>query len=364
MKLNLFNKLLSRFAYVSNTVQTIIVETDNKQISFSDVDSKQALFVVLGRQHYSENHYIYPIADGKEAIKAAKFELDNNDALQFFNSYPLDEQSCSVSVWTVDKNTIELMCNNALFVVPESYILAKRESLVKLQSANKPNIFIAHSRKGPVSYIADDFVVDEESFCQLAEIAMPDYVSVINEENLAKSLIKGAKETLATSFFRFFVGTRASSKAKSIPYLRILLTFFSVITLYNVLFSGFLVFQETSVSKKFEENKSQVEIALNAQNDLKNQLELNQILLNQIIVDDTPWNAFDVLAMAINSGMQITNVSFQSGQYRITGVADKATVILSALSSHPSVAEANFSGAVRESRTGERFSISFKTKVV
>ncbi|WP_157577399.1 PilN domain-containing protein [Shewanella waksmanii] len=361
MNLQIVNKALNRVAYITNHTKSLVYGAD-KNVSFSEESSVRHWIVVLGRQHYSEVQSSYPIADPVDAIKAAKFEVDETDQIHFYNAYQLDEQSCSVTIWSVNKETVEQLCPKAFYIVPESYLLAEKNSLAVVDLEGQPNVYIAKGAKGPVSYIEDSFIDTAESFCQLAEIALPENIVSIDGRSIAKSLFHGMKRNLSKSLIQFFYFGSGNQQSLNVPYKAIGLTFVAVVALCNAMFSSFLMYQEKSVTTEFEEKRTQVEQVLDSQNELAQQIELNRLLSSQISIDDTPWRAIEVVGSAVNAGMQITNLSYQNGEYRLAGVAEKATTILSLLSSHEAVQAASFAGPVRESRTGERFSINFKTK--
>ncbi|WP_144213632.1 hypothetical protein [Shewanella donghaensis] len=362
MKFNIINKALNRVAYVTDRVNTIVFNETTPEGLLTTQGYNKPWFVILGRQHYSESHHVYPIPDEREALKAAKFELKISGSTQFFNAYRLDEQSYSVTVWTINEAILDSLCKNALFIIPESFLFAQDGLLVTVELENNCQVFISQSRKGPVSYIVDDFIEDTESFCQLAEIALPSESKLVNKSSFPKDLLHFSKSALPSSFYRFFVGSSVVKSTVVIPYKAMLLSFCSIIFLYNILLSSFLSWRESSVVNEFEEKKVQVEQVLDSQNKLANQVELNRILSSQIKIDDTPWRALEVIGSLVNAEMQITNISFRAGEYRVTGVAEKATTILSLVNSNKSVYEASFSGPIRESRSGERFGINFKTK--
>jgi len=351
-------------SYISDTNQQFSFNETAAEKQFtlkgSDIDS---WLVIIGRQNYSESIRTYPIPEAKEALKAAKLDdVDDTENRYFYDAVKLDEQQCSVTVWGIEKAFIESYCKKAILLLPESLLLARDGQLVELSAIDKCSTYFVRSRKGYVSYQQDSFVTSAETFCQLAEVAVPETIKQIRLQNLWAEIVDGIDQRLISKLHRFLFLSKSGVSQSTIPYKQMGITAAAVVLGYNLLLSSFLTWQANSLQQEFVDKREQVDQVLSFQTDLADQIELNQLLSEKLTVDDTPWRAFEVVSSLVNAGMQITNISYRAGEYRVAGLADKATQMLGLVSEHHTVTEASFAGPVRESRNGERFGINFKTK--
>lgn len=364
LKSKILNLLLGKVSYISGTNQQFSFNetVDGNKFTLQDSGSDSWL-IIVGRQNYSESIRTYPIPEEKEALKAAKFDdADDTEHRYFYDAVKLDEQQCSVTVWAIENVFIEKYCKKAILLLPESLLVSRNNQLTELSIDETSSTFFARSRKGYASYQRDSFVDSAETFCQLAEIALPETTKQINADNLWPEIVSGLDQSLFSKLHRFLFLSKSGVSQNNIPYKQMGITAAAVVLGYNILLSGFLTWQASSLQQEFVEKREQVDEVLSFQTELADQIELNQLLSEKLTIDDTPWRAFEVVSSLVNAGMQITNISYRGGEYRVAGLADKATQMLGLVSEHNTVTEASFAGPVRESRNGERFGINFKTK--
>jgi hypothetical protein len=329
----------------------------------------QYYWLILGREHYFETSKDYPISNKRDLKKALEFD-DNKAPFQGVTLQHIErinEQSHRVTFWVINPQVFTTLSFRPWLILPESYILAKglpsQTNIATIECENK-TLFLANSASGIVSGIKSKVINTIEHFALSTGTSANSnetlHLTASNAE-FSALLHQGIKLLTFTKLQGFLVASQ-KRQWKSYPWKSMATISCIMLTIYLALTSAWLVYEEYSVNKQLNQQKSTLNHAFSLQKQYKQQEEKQRLLVVPLKEQIPYWNVWPVVLACIDVGSQITGLHYKNNKIIFHGTAKKgikATDILAALSENKAVLSPEFSKPVRKNRGREQFAISF-----
>ncbi|TMP45686.1 hypothetical protein CWB96_10910 [Pseudoalteromonas citrea] len=312
-------------------------------------------FVIVARQHYSEELKIYPIDEKKEVKKLLGLELNNKCAKYQIND--TGDGKCRVNIWTFDS-----MVRHFRVIVPETYILANslehNEVLEILLPLRQEPLFVAKSQANIISSGQTSLLGSAELFS--FSCGLPSgYISRVSKEHAECRLFDALEKNGIDPYIRFFTqfekaGLQALCKAVLVP------AFFSI-AVYALASSSWLLWQKSRLSGLNDELGENIAMVIDAQIALDTNMQAERAMTRFFASQHSKSEVWLVLSNLIST-TQFKSLRYSNGRYTVLGETERATEFMSKLVNDPRVVNAKFDYPVRNLKRGESFHISFEIK--
>ena len=367
--------LLSNGGYLADKLYSFSPEHENVSLIERNNDATTKLsWLVLAREHYFETSKDYPIANKKDLVQALRFE-DNVAPFQgvtFHHIARINEQSHKVTFWVVNPKALALLPSQPWFIFPESYLLAKtfanQQCIGEIKRVTTP-LYLAKVGETIKSGVQSMYTPDIESFAVSTGVAFESNFAedievnadTLREVSFAELLCQGVKATSLVKIKDFFVAPQKQIKQSySLPKIAAICG--TVLVVYLLVSSAWLVFKEYRVELALNEQAEQVNQALDLQKQYQQQLAWQEQLSVPYQDLEPYWNAWQVFIEIIASEAEVKSLQLKNGEITVRGKAKKnakATDVLVKLNEIPYIVSPRFIAPIRKHKGLEEFAISF-----
>lgn len=350
-KLNVFKKILFKYIYYYDGSLHAFHESDGilKLQQVVKLEHK-ILFLIVGRQCYTEKKEQYPVTSNKELKKLLKLNAENRLAKSIVQSKKDDHSY--VNSWFFEKEL-----PTAVFTLPVSFLFMLREPTSELYEVDIQHPFYV-TRKDSCIYSTLKTPVINNATSFLYSIGAVSDLNVIkvNKERFVEELTNINYLNVLKYLPSFFTHTHKplqKNEAKALIY-PLVFTLFA----YAVASTLYLYANNFILNSKVEQLTKSIDSVFTLQATLEEQ-NIRYSAINQFLSDKHVTSpVWDVMAEHF-SKTKFDNISLDKGRFVIRGTAKQATDVLSLLSSHSMVKSAQFDFPVMKNQYGEFFAISF-----
>jgi hypothetical protein len=367
-----FEKILSaKGGYFSKKLYSL-KHTDDESFELKTISANEnpnLYWLILGREHYFETSKDYPIANKRDLKKALKFEDNSSpfqgETLRYIER--INESSHRVTFWVIDPDVFIHLSFRPWLVIPESHVIANglkgRFTLATVDCIDK-SLFIAETGLGVFSGVKSQRINTVEHFALSTG-------SPLNHDNLARlhfkptqfcALLHQGMQALTLEHLSGFILAKKRTDWQSYPWKQAGVIVVATFSLYMVLTSLWLVYNEYQLEQQLTEQAFDVDRAFLLQKQYKNQKRLQNILTEPLKTQIPYWNIWPIILESIDSGASITAIHYKNEKIIMHGSTKqtiKATDILAKLSDNKNIKSPSFSKPVRNYRGREQFAISF-----
>jgi len=347
--------LLSKICYIGDKPYCIDIE--NKQLI--EADKPFGIFVILGRQHYSETTKVYPIVIKRDLKKIIDLEIMNNSHVTFYKISDVFENKRKVVFYQLNKKVI---VGNPLLIIPETILIGCKCKLNEGLSYFLPNseqqVFIANNNGTVVSAMAGGNIVNFERFCLSHGVRVNNELELTND-TFVTSIVSGIKHLQPNALMDFRYQTKTTSILNKVSLEKwggILAIAFTVYLTVATNVTSYLVDDKR---QELVEIRKQSNVVLKQRNDINKILADYQVLKNALSVSDDGIGLWTVLSPLYEHGAKFKVIEITEEQYRIQFESSSAVNNLQLLLNNKNVKDAEFSSSVRKSATGETATITF-----
>jgi len=317
--------------------------------------------LILSRNLYKESNKNYPIDNPSEVKKLVKLELSSVGGVNQFTCYKPVDGKISTNKWHFDE-----IKSSAKIIIPESFLIGINLgyfTTVELKT-NSSKSYIVRTPNGIISATQGGLITDVNSFSMASGVTSQsegrlkslsfNQMAELVGLNLPQILLKYGKE--------FYVKPSNDTALQDLVK-PLFVTIFSVLFLYLMLSSAYLVFQDWRITAKLENSSDEVNQALLIQNEY-NKLT-NTLVKQQSFIDtQSTKTPFWTVVEPLFQEARFRSIRFRNQRFVLNGETEQATRLLELLISNPMVEDAKFDNQVRKSRRNEVFIISFRLKGV
>lgn len=370
--------LMSRGGYLADRLYYFTHKKNTVSLNHNIQSQHRKLhWLILAREHYFETSKEYPIANKKDLTQALRFEesIAPFDGLTLTFIQRLDEQTHKVTFWVVNPQILLTLDTQPWLILPESYLLAKsltkNQNIIAIARMTVP-IYIAKIGQNITSGVQSVNTPDLETFAIASgstleqnnnnEIQSEHLETKGHNGNGFSTLLHQCIQSTNIVELKNFIRKPNAIEWQSYPWKKAGVLIVSVLSLYLVLTSTWLAFNEYRIAHQLNEQSKRVNEALAVQKQYRLQEEWSQVL-SQPFNDLKPyWNTWHVVLNIVEMGAEIKSVHYKQGEITIQGKAKKgakATDILVKLNALNVIESPRFTSPVRNSRGQEEFTISF-----
>lgn len=347
--------LLSSICYVGDKPYCIDIE--NKQLKATDKPFGK--FVILGRQHYSENTKTYPITNKHDLKKIIHLEVASKDGITLYKISNVFENKRKVVFYQLNKKTA---LGNPLLIIPETILMGYKCSPNQGISYFLPNVqqqvFLANSSGTHVSSLAGGNIIDFERFCLSHGVRVVYEVELSNDSFVNRLFIglKGLSPNILAGFR--YKGNRPSTinRASIGKWGGILSIAFTVYLIAATNITNYLV---ENKRQELVDIRNEANIILNQRNDINKIIVDYETLKHALSVSDDGVGLWKIIHPLYKNGAKFKVIQMTGEEYRIQFESDSAISNLELLLNNSNVKGAEFASSVRKTRKGESAVITF-----
>ncbi|WP_299791204.1 hypothetical protein [uncultured Shewanella sp.] len=325
-------------------------------------DSFVPRVLIVARGHYQEVSKTYPLDDRKEVIKLLKLEAQSQPGYQQHVVYPSHEGQTATNQWFFDPHLPD--CK---LILPESFVFGFNCPLFStlITHFKQGQLYITRTPFGVVSAPKGGLITNTASFAMASGISLPGGPDVVTPDEVsdilhAQTVIQTLPKLLTQYPVNFLVKSDSSTQWTQ-ELKPVLLATLVTATLYLTLSSAYLGVQGLWLDAQLDDNRDEVEQALNIQtefNQLSAELNKQQAFISTQSIKTPFWQVIEPLMQQA----RFTSVRYRGERFVLIGETSKATSLLEALVANPNVIDAKFDNQVHKSRKKESFTISFQIK--
>jgi hypothetical protein len=325
-------------------------------VSTVELEAQSGPFVILARRYYHEFSKTYPIRSKKDLAEILQLEYQDQVAIHLLRVN--DQQGIDVQSYVLKSDAVALL-NKPCVIVPESWLITATQE--------DDAITLVEHQVG--SYFTFRF---QNNFGSVLKTSLCHDMATVRFIHGLPENVKGTTVTqselpglLANAFVRSRLSILAGLTYLPTAFLQRLqwkpwLAAGTVLMLvYLSLASWFIGWQQQQYAAKIATLGPEVDVLLQSQSDIER-------LSAELTDTGTKASTFkpfypvwSILLTLIESGIEVRDFSMDGGEYNISGQAERATEVLSALIAMPGVKSAEFSAPTRRDLAKDQFSIRF-----
>jgi hypothetical protein len=370
LKLKALKKLLVKFGgYFDGNMYRFLLD-EKGQLSLSTTAEKASLIndeadvtsngfspsiIIVARKHYQEKVSSYPVENKRELTKLLTLQYNEQENV-YYHINPTAEGKSTVNSWH-----FEHQVPSAYIIIPETVLLtadSENNQIVILSRekrlfAVRSNGLVQSSQQTAVINASQRFAESTGLPFNHAKIIKD---KIIKPDDFVSQLLIGTQQLA----FRRLIACFRPLKIKQPSLLakKIMIPFFSLTTIYIVLSSSYLLYQDNTLQSQLAAQKSQVSESLNQQQLFDNNIEY-YLALTDFLKEKQSRSPIWLVLMDIFPQAQFTNIQLQKNRYILRGKTAKATDLLETISNNVNVVEAKFDSPSRSTKDHDLFVISF-----
>ena len=347
--------LLSSVCYIGD--KSYGIDLENKKLNATNKPFGK--FVILGRQHYSENTKVYPITNKGDLTKIINLEVAGNDKTTLYKISDIFENKRKVVFYQLNKG---LALGEPLLIIPETILLGYKCSLNQGMSYFLPNlqqqVFLANSSGTNVSSLAGGNILSFELFCLSHGVRVSKEVE-LNRDLFVSTIISGVKHLSLRILagFRYRKNTKPAINQASIEKWGGILTV--AFTVYLIVATNVTHFLVENKREELTQIRKEANVVLNQRNDINKIIADYEMLEQSLSVSDNGVGLWKIIRPLYDNGAKFKAIEMTDEEYRIQFESDSAVNNLKLLLNNSNVKGAEFASSVRKTRTGESAVITF-----
>ncbi|QLE86110.1 hypothetical protein FLM48_14160 [Shewanella sp. Scap07] len=311
--------------------------------------------LILSRQHYQESCKQYPIENKSEVKKLIRLELSANEGTSQFVTYKAQDSKTASNQWMLSDVYL-----GAKFVLPESFLIGAKQPHFKVTELQneESQFYIVNTPKGIISTVKGGLINNVNAFSMASGVSVDQTINSMSFEQFANFTAAELPQLLIQYGSQFFVKQDSNLDVQDLVK-PVFLTLGASLTLYLLIGSAYLELQSYRITSQIESNSSQVNRALNIQNEY-NQLTEKLLRQQDFIESQAVKTSFWLVLEPLLQQAKFRTIRYRNDRYIINGETKQATKLLDMLIQDPLVTDAKFDSQIRKSRNNEVFTISFR----
>jgi hypothetical protein len=321
----------------------------------------QRKVIILARLHYREWQQQYSAPSTKALKQILALECQASPGQRYLHIAPLEEGRYAVTFWQPDPTLWEALALNGCWVIPETLLLAK-DSSVAVVNTLQDIVFVSSSAQGVTSTSRRLGCANLTTFCWSAGVAEKTPTHTVEQSQYPHQLLAAMRQTAPLWLGRCYV-TKPRDLAQLQAQLKpAMIASGGVLALYLAISSGYIYQHQLRLNEQYQQRSAEITSVLAKQALVDKQLKLYQEGQKNLEQLNLSWRVWGVMLSLVEHDIRLNQIEYSADQVILRGDAQSATQLLTALSSHPGVADAKFINAVSRQRGKERFSIAFTLK--
>ena len=332
--------------------------------SLESVESSQLRprVVVVGREHYHESVKDYPVGDARDLKKILSAQsLPSPYPGQVFQVIKrLSGQSHRVTTWVIKTTSIEALTHRPWLLIPETMCILQLWSSPALITIPRPGgqVTVAIGESGVFSFLASKetdsrqptLIESSTSYFGDVRPQIETPTSIDAVEILWRGLIK----TLLSTPMSFMLSIERSS---AYPWSKAGKLSATIFAAYMLSSSVVLLGADRWFDFRLDQMQEKTTEPLGIRRELRARSR-SLSAMNDIVKTMTPtWTVWEIFLGLQDSKTSFTAIAYSNGAGTLSGLADRATDVLSQLGKNKRVKTAEFKSPVRKRRDGEQFVI-------
>ena len=358
----LMNKAICALVgYYDGEIKSFTLDCHNKLVLTAGTNRQtEPKILIISRQYYNEKVNDYPIENRKELSKLLKLENPANESCHYIWRH--DNGQSRVNIWQFSKKTPA-----AFIQLPESLLLAiasqagtssdKHVLTVDNSFKGTADLYVSQQQGAIYSSLKSSMINSVQRFIISAGLSQASQQSSINHAQSATRLALGLQK-IPLALWSAFINTSKLTSNNPLLIKKIAMPFIGVISSYLIVSSGYLVLKNHNLQAQLQQQRVQINQALNKQQQLDNNLLRYKQLKSFFEQQDLSSPFWLVLANVLPE-VKLSNIRKIGNRYVIKGSSERATAILEKISLLDNVVEAKFDRPSTKMRSKERFTIGF-----
>ncbi|MDA9592792.1 hypothetical protein N9R68_02005 [Porticoccaceae bacterium] len=355
-------KLLSQVGFFAD--QLYVFRRSSDIYSFESAESFQLRprILVVGREHYHESVKDYPVGDTRDLKKILSANLGPSpySGQIFYLIERLSEQSHRVTTWVIKTTSIESLVHRPWLLIPETMCILQQRSSPTLIVVSRPGgqVTVSIGESGLASFLSaknsdlrQSAIIESSTshFGDLTpQIEMPTSIDVV------KIVWRGLVKTLLSNPMSFILPIKRSS---AYPWSRAGKLSATIFAAYLLVSSAFLLGADSWVDFRLDQMQEKASESLDIRRELRARSR-SMSAMNDITKSMAPtWIVWETFLGLQDSKTSFTAIAYSNGVVTLSGLASRATDVLSQLGENSAVKTAEFKSPVRKRRDREQFVI-------
>ena len=359
----ILKKFLLRVGFWSDRLYDF--NDQNGQVSeFRPSASSTKLILVVSREYYIESVKDYPISRASDLRKVLRNEIWRfpYDGLLVRRIDALPPQSHRVTSWVIKQEVFDQLGYQPFFVVPESACLqyiAKSSSVERLGRT----VFVAETPDGLISSLGKDASLLRDLGTLPKDIdSSNDGHIKLDQASTPSAIFNGLLKALTTRPYDFATGI-AFEKLKYVPKRAIVGITGSVLLVYLIFSSLYLLLANNLIDYKLAEGHDATELSLGALEEVKTYSSKAKGFKNILTRKEPLWVAWDILLDVKKTGVTVRAVNRSSSGVTYFLTAESSTAVLGWFMEDPRIAFAEFALPVRSVSGQDQFAVRVELKL-
>ncbi len=340
--------------YTDQPYQLVLDQHQQFALKPASINEETKWLLIVGRQHYNEQLFTYPIGNKKELKQLIAIDLKNTEQQGITHTLvtQIEAEQSQVMQWRFAE-----YLPKAWITLPESLLLSQTVTNGEVISNQvKTASFVTKHQNNVCSLLVSKLINGPDRFTSMFGIPLKKVISIDTEQEYTARIIKGLY-ALPKQYLQTFFSLPNNVFNKRIA-LRYSGLFAGLFVTYALLTSTYLFYKTYQLESQLEINKSSVNTALNTLNAYltsSETLQQRQQLLQQFSITSPVF----LVISDLFENTQLSSISWQEGRFVLRGKANRATDVLATIMKDKRVEDARFDYPSRKERGGESFVISF-----
>ena len=349
--------LLKQLAYFSNGCY--VFEEQNKEVNADDeyifkaIDSTKAKLVIVAQLHYQQFWQSYTSVSKKELQQIISLQRSNENMagtiFQVFENLAID--GFDVKKIIFDQKVLDTLGEQRV-LIPETELYYNQDALSSVLSLTTPAgiMYASYFANKSTSSYAKGFLTNIETF-KLSS-GLPTEIEQINikADKYASYLFnKFTNQELTLLFKISALNIKSWFKAKEL-HLLYWMPLLSAILFY-ICSNTFLWWQMHSIENSLASQGKEITTLLQRKNLYDQKKGLLQLLNVEFSKTATVHQHWSLVYKLVEEGMIINQLTFNKNLLSVRGMANNASVVLTAVAKDERIESIGFNGTVRRSKS-------------
>jgi hypothetical protein len=354
--------LLSQVGFFADQLYAFSLSSDIYSFESAEPSQLRPRILVMGREHYHESVKDYPVGDARDLKKILSTQsLPSPYPGQTFQMIErLSEQSHRVTTWVIKTTSLETLAHRPWLLIPETMCILQQRSSPALITTTRPGgqVTFAIGESGVFSSLASKKAdLRQSALIKSSTSYFGDVTPEIETPtsfDTVQILWRGLVKTLLSTPMSFMLPVERSS---AYPWSRAGKLSAMIFAAYMLVSSAFLLSADSWVNFRLSQIQGQAAESLDIRRELRARSR-SLGAMNDIAKTMAPtWTVWEIFLGLQDSNTSFTAIAYSNGVVTLSGLADRATDVLSQLGENSAVKTAEFKSPVRKRRDREQFVI-------